>query len=384
MSAGAHESVETLVAEGPVALRDIEGALLALRCSVPCSLDETQQGDPVPDQPITRACMSNLIVYCDDMAEADGLHDELARLGHVHPARMIVLVADAENRPEHTLAQLRAGLSDHALRRQVSSEQIRIDVPADDPNRAASAARPLLIGDLPSALWWNAPTPPPMAGPMASELMKMTSSLVYDSRGWRDPARGLVSIANWVLESETPPLVADLAWMRQRGWRRLFAETLAPHLLPGALGRIDSLRLEHGPHALPLVALFLGWFASSLEWAVDRASAASDSALDIHFTSAHGPVHVEVLRRTSGAAELQVAHIATFAGADPIEIQFDALSEERIAVRIGDGAHAENIVHLPSEPRMASLAWQLANRSGDTGFHAALACTRSVAKALAP
>ena len=64
------------------------------------------------------------------------------------------------------------------------------------------AVRALLIGDLPTNLWWAAPVPPPFAGPLLYELAEHAQQIVYDSMGWPDPAHGVAATAGWLEQIE--------------------------------------------------------------------------------------------------------------------------------------------------------------------------------------
>ena len=51
------------------------------------------------------------------------------------------------------------------------------------------AARSLVIGDLPTNLWWAAPQPPPLAGPLLYDLSENAQQIMYDSLGWENPVK---------------------------------------------------------------------------------------------------------------------------------------------------------------------------------------------------
>ena len=373
---------QALAPDSPVELRHVEQELLALRRRAQRTVDDERPDD----QPITRACMSNLLVYCDSHQEADRLPEQFARMARRHPARIIVLVGQEPGTPTESRAHLQAGLVQLGKRPQLSSEQIRIQASRDEHDRLASAARPFVIGDLPTALWWNSTRPPAQAGALFEALQDMTSSVIYDSRGWRDPRSGLIATANWVLGARRRKLVADLAWMRLRIWRRLFGEALAPRALPGALQGIEALRLEHGPHALPMVCLFVGWLAHALGWKPRGGQATSDRDLRVLFLSPQGPLTVTIERRDEGPADLQRAVVTTrtpVAPHTPLRVEFEALARQRIAIRVGDGAHRQSIVATPDEPQIVTLAWQLTKRTGQREFREAIARARDAALELA-
>ena len=83
-------------------------------------------------------------------------------------------------------------------------------------------------------------------------------------------------------------MIFNLAWRRLKPWRRILSQSLAPTVLPGALQRIDAIELHHGPHALPLAWLLLGWLASRLDWRPKKGVAKSGNQLIWQFESPAG------------------------------------------------------------------------------------------------
>lgn len=372
---------EALDSPRAVELQAVEEELVRLRLSAPCTVGS----ESADDQPITRACMSNLIVYCDNSADADALAPQFGLMARRHPARIVLLVGEDSEQSQGIVAQVTAGVTQLGKRRQISSEQVRISASPDGRGRLASAARPLLIGDLPTALWWNSNQPPPTGGDLFHELQDMAGSIIYDSRGWRDPRKGLIATANWALGAQERTLITDLAWMRTRFWRRLFSESLAPHVLPGALNHIERIELEHGPHALPMVWLFVGWLAHCLSWKPEGGKVGSDRHLIMKFSSANGPVQIDISRDDNGPAEIRRATVIS-RGVGPtgakLEAEFEALDSERVAIRIDNscsGGKTENFLSAPNDPPILMLAWQLANRTGQAEFREALGIARTMA-----
>src|SRR5947209_3128181 len=90
--------------------------------------------------------------------------------------------------------------------------------PRDD---RAPIARSLLLGDLPTSLWWASHEPPPLGGSLFGELEAMTDQVVYSSLSWHDPVRGTLATAAWAAEVDSTIEIADLAWRRLKPWRIL-------------------------------------------------------------------------------------------------------------------------------------------------------------------
>ena len=110
----------------------------------------------------------------------------------------------------------------------VCSEQVTLRAAAPSVCRLPSAVRALLIGDLPTNLWWATPQPPPLAGAMLHELSERAQQIIYDSIGWLEPARGVAATGAWLrrMEQGHGPwrVVSDLNWRRLKYWRRLLAQ----------------------------------------------------------------------------------------------------------------------------------------------------------------
>ena len=64
-----------------------------------------------------------------------------------------------------------------------------ISAPPAQVDRLPFAVRALVIGDLPTNLWWASNQPPPLAGSLLYELAENAQQIIYDSLGWPDPAR---------------------------------------------------------------------------------------------------------------------------------------------------------------------------------------------------
>ncbi|MBL8795715.1 MAG: glucose-6-phosphate dehydrogenase assembly protein OpcA, partial [Planctomycetia bacterium] len=220
--------------------------------------------DPTTQQSITRACMSNLLIYAPTVEAAQDIPDEIGIIVRHHPARVLLLVGESNTGGAAVQANVSAYCSLLGGDRQVCSEYITITAAGHATERLPSVARSLLIGDLPTSLWWAVPQPPPQGGALFQELARMSGQIIYESQGWLDPVRGVIAAADWAASEETSQVLADLEWRRLKTWRRLISQTLDPTVLPGALESITEVRFEHGPHALAKTWMLVGWLACKL------------------------------------------------------------------------------------------------------------------------
>src|SRR5207302_11357625 len=106
----------------------------------------------------------------------------------------------------------------------VCSEQITLRAKAQCVTQLPFAVRSLLIGDLPTNLWWASTQPPPLAGPLLYDLAEYAHPVVYDRHGWAEPHRGVAATAPWLERFERGPrqgrwrVASDLNWRRLKYW----------------------------------------------------------------------------------------------------------------------------------------------------------------------
>src|SRR5260370_393925 len=208
------------------------------------------------DSPILRACRSNLVIYCDQPEVAQEVSNEIAEIVATHPARVLLLLAEpsAEAGDLTATVAVRGRVVDPG--RWVCSEVVSLQAKGRAAERLPYAVRGLLIGDLPTNLWWAAPQPPSMAGPLLYDLAEHAQQIIYDSIGWVEPPKVMAATAAWLTQFETRPgrvrwrVASDLNWRRLKYWRRILSQTLDPATAPGAIAYLSEIVMEHGPHAV--------------------------------------------------------------------------------------------------------------------------------------
>jgi glucose-6-phosphate dehydrogenase assembly protein OpcA len=340
-------------------------------------------GPPAPDgqETVTRACMSNLIVFCASQTEAAQVSQEMGVIAQLHPSRVLLLVGDnpgAVDLEAYVAAQcyLAGG------GRQVCSEHITVRAPSGATRRLPSVARPLLIGDLPTALWWVSADAPPQHGDLFTDLASMTDHVIYDSLGWTDPVRAVVATANWALHADTDQIPSDLTWRRLKPWRRLIGQSLDPSIVPGALDAIREVVVEHGPHALPQAWLLIGWLACRLGWRPLGGTVAPGAQVTWTFHAPTGPVAVTIRRLSEGDSALRTVSIGWSTGGRSDTMRFSALGNGRLGVASERAGGSLRVVAAPVPPRANLVARQLPDLGRDPLFLDTLAVAATMAKAL--
>ena len=92
-------------------------------------------------QTVMRACMSNLIIYCDTSAEAEVISQELTSIVDAHPARVLLLIGKGKPKKE----TLEAFVSIYYMKvsdgLQVCAERIDVISTPEVAGRLPSVAR---------------------------------------------------------------------------------------------------------------------------------------------------------------------------------------------------------------------------------------------------
>jgi glucose-6-phosphate dehydrogenase assembly protein OpcA len=181
-----------------------------------------------PDErPVHRACMSNLVIFCDQRAHAEEIAELVPAIVAAHPARVLLVVGEAaEAESPGVSASVLVRQPETGRHQHTFSEQVSLHAAAGGVGKLPFAVRALLIGDLPINLWWASQVPPSLAGPLLYDLSENAQQIIYDSRGWVDPARAVAATASWLREFERAlsggrwRVASDLNWRRLKYWRR--------------------------------------------------------------------------------------------------------------------------------------------------------------------
>jgi glucose-6-phosphate dehydrogenase assembly protein OpcA len=215
------------------------------------------------DAPVSRAIMSNLVVFCRRPADNDvdltlppeGVPiDDVAR---GHPARVILLYHDPDG-PGNAAsgAPIAARVGVLAFGPSDARYGVERIVIRSSCGEAAlpSLVRQLILGDVPTSVWWTED----LSGmrPLAA-LVTMGRQLVYDSRRWRDVRLGVLALAP-LLDDPLGPDLADLNWRRLLPVRQALVHAVRSS---GASTRksLTSVLIHHRRGEAALAWLLAGW-----------------------------------------------------------------------------------------------------------------------------
>ena len=138
--------------------------------------------------PVQRARMSNLVIFCNSLEQAIQINAQIPEIEAVHPARALLLVGEPGGEERDVTARVTVRpVRTTGGRAHACAEQVTLHAAGAAVERLPFAVRALVIGDLPTNLWWAAPQPPPLAGPLLYDLSENAQQIMYDSLGWRGP-----------------------------------------------------------------------------------------------------------------------------------------------------------------------------------------------------
>jgi glucose-6-phosphate dehydrogenase assembly protein OpcA len=128
-------------------------------------------------------------------------------------------------------------------------------------DRVGGLVQSLLIGGLPKFLWWKAV--PAANIQLFQRLASACNAVILDSSHYHDPQQELINIQDLISQGIN---IVDLNWRRLAAWQELTAEAFDPPSRRAALNEVDQVTLDYEKSNPAQALLFLGWFASRLQW----------------------------------------------------------------------------------------------------------------------
>lgn len=365
------------VAEGSVPLADVEKEIAR-------QLDGVKQPGEAPAQ---RARMSNLVVLTHSVEVAARVDDDAPVIVAIHPARLLLLIAEPGPDAVPTTAGVRVwcrgGKGYH-----VCSDQVTLHARGAGADALPFAVRRLLIGDLPTNLWWASTQPPALAGPLLYDLAENAQMIVYDSLGWADPHRGVAATGAWINKFERDGdgrwrVASDLNWRRLKYWRRLLGQALDPATAPGVLDSITDVVVEHGPHAVTQAWQLVGWLASRLNWRVQatRMQPGVEIAWQVG-TPAGRTLRVRIHRAPEGPSEIHHVRFACTIGGKLGALNVVREGDTRLAA-VPDGIDVQpRTLTVPHQDLAELVGRQLSDRDRDPVFRESMAVAQIFAQSV--
>jgi glucose-6-phosphate dehydrogenase assembly protein OpcA len=127
--------------------------------------------------------------------------------------------------------------------------------------RVSDLVSSLILPDLPKFVWWKA-TPSPEQ-PIFQNLAKSSNCIIVDSSYFSDAEAELKKMQDLIEEGT---YIADLNWHRLAPWQELAAAAFDPPERRDSLLDIDQISIDYEQGNAAQAWMYLGWFASRLQW----------------------------------------------------------------------------------------------------------------------
>jgi glucose-6-phosphate dehydrogenase assembly protein OpcA len=222
-----------------------------------------------------RSSVLNLVVVAGRRETAEHCAATIEATAGRHPSRSLIISSlDAEGRPGLDATIKTVSVTSATGTAQAGAETIYVTVHGATGHHLASIIVPLLVHDLPVALWW--PRDPQFRSHRADRLLPIADRLIVDGSSWSGD--GLDRLGEMARMAQGRRLVvADFALLRQARWREALASVydlpdLRPHLRAVRSIKVDFAAPEEGdPSGLTNVVrpvYHVAWLASRLGMAV--------------------------------------------------------------------------------------------------------------------
>ncbi len=210
-----------------------------------------------------RLSVLNLVAACVDEAGANVAALAVGRLAATHPARAIIIVADADA-GDHIEADvsLKCLLLDAD---QVCAEQVSLHVGGEVAYHLASVVTPLLVPDIPVYLWLVGS--PPLRQAFGQDAVAICERLIIDTGEYEDDAGTLRLLSDQLDVVGDSISLSDVAWERSRTWREVIAHSFDGEGVRAFPRGITHVDIEcSGERVSAQTWLIAGWLASRLGW----------------------------------------------------------------------------------------------------------------------
>jgi glucose-6-phosphate dehydrogenase assembly protein OpcA len=325
--------------------------------------------------PVARARVMTLVVYTEDDQTGELAARVTRELPGRHPSRAVVVhLRQDDDRPLAASLAIQCA-TNRVGERTVCSEVIEVYAGGRHREVLADAVAPLLIGGLPSVLWWTGRPRP--ADPVLRRFAGgLVDRVLVDSALFRDPGAGLIALARWREDRRHRATLADLAWERLRGWRHLIAQTMDPPDGRARLRALHGVTIAYAGEALPEEALLLaGWLAGSLRW-----QPLDSPAFGVMTFMAGGrPLTLRFLPANGGEARLTAVELVAADGVTYRVHEGNVPGLASCVVEAGGEAFLERLVPFVRRGPVDLVVHALGRQGRDPVYEAALAAAAETA-----
>ncbi len=332
-------------------------------------------------QPEDRQKVTNINLRGFSMADA---------IAAQNPSRVMTLCPTIGEEDTGVTAQVSAycPIQKQSSSNLVCSEYVTLRGTKLAMQRVDETVKSLMIPDLPKFVWWKAT--PNTEQQLFRSLCEGSNCIIMDSCYFSDPESEFLKMQE-LIENET--YIADLNWHRLSAWQELIAATFDPPKRRAALWEVDIITLDYEKGNAAQALMFLGWFASRLNWQ------------PVSYTEVGGDYDIAHIKFTGRNNQEILAELAAIPTADFGEIPGDLVglrlgssnpdaeadcctilcSETTGCMRLESGGKAqscltEQVTALTDQKAEALMAQQLQRWGRDVLYEESLALTAQMLK----
>jgi glucose-6-phosphate dehydrogenase assembly protein OpcA len=212
----------------------------------------------------TRACLLNLVVYCQSTQHLKSNTELISKFVRNHACRAILLGdIPAPNEPKASAwIQAHCHITKAGAAQEICSEQITLLAEGLSQNTVANMIMANLDYDLPLNLWWQGELPRNTESP----LWQRVDRLIIDSLDWKNPKQELQRLSGIRQQFGSRMALADLNWTRTLSLRQAVALSFDTRALLGRTHEIDSVEIHHASDSKLTAILLACWFSAQLSW----------------------------------------------------------------------------------------------------------------------
>lgn len=333
---------------------------------------------------LARTCSQTVLVMALEAPVVERVDEVLAQAPLLHPCRMIVLTRGQSEPRAQATAFCRPPNNGRGI---VCWEEIRLEGSPTSLDRVMSAARSLVMPNLPVQVWW--PDEPDVASDLFEQTIEIGDRLIVDSARFADPLRTLAAYADRAEQNHAVGF-ADLNWRRIEPWRLLVAQLFDPPDDRRLLDYVETVVVRFGRSAgrsegLAEALLLVGWLASRLAWTPPTAPLGGRDVEHALFDDGGRLVRVELRRATGAQPADGLLAVELHAAVDEYAATYTARRSGDRATWVAEinGARREASAPLGIPGDVALLERELAGFGRDRIYEESLQVVRALARGTA-
>ncbi|MGH7789227.1 MAG: glucose-6-phosphate dehydrogenase assembly protein OpcA [Candidatus Binatia bacterium] len=289
----------------------------------PLTAIQVAQGHSAISQP----CLSNLVIYTEDMGDEGLISETIAEYVVKHPCRVILAVAQPRNGRTGLESSVSAHTYSDGTGKSVTCEQFTLTASGAAVKELASAVQPLLVADLPTYIWWRGIFLTQRL--LVEQFFTFADRFIYDGVGWTNLHFTVLQVADLIPKYGDKVAFTNFNWSRLRPWRESIADFFDAGMYEREVWglrqvRVDFMSLPGSEEGYQFRALLVvAWLAVQLEWEPVTGRPGLEQAC-IEFRDKKGdPVHAElVLLPQSGPMSQGLQGVVLFAGSGDLAHEF--------------------------------------------------------------